>query len=144
MFVKCLLHTMPLLSSAWESRKFMSQSCPRRVYNLVKKMTYKHIKSQITIKDIFQGDARNDHNRRWFMISYANQLCSKQLLQTLSERDTHFPGLLTAFDRKIFFFCLPRLHINLVSSYFSNFCKHQTRLRLSLWPSSLFCLHSLC
>lgn len=44
----------------------------RRVYNLVKKMTYKHIKSQITIKDIFQGDARSYGDRRQFLISYAN------------------------------------------------------------------------
>ena len=44
---------------------------------MVKKMTHKHIKSQVTIKDTFQGVARNNHDRREFVISYANYLCSK-------------------------------------------------------------------
>lgn len=102
MFVKSLLHECPLLNSVWESRKFMSQSSPRRVCNLVKKMTYKHIKGQITIKDIFQGNARNDGDRRQFMISYANQLCSKQLPGISRMRYT-LPDLLTALERTTFF-----------------------------------------
>lgn len=39
---------------------------------MAKKITHKHIKSQITIKDIIQGNARNDGDRRQFKISYAN------------------------------------------------------------------------
>ena len=53
---------------------------------MVKKMTHKCIKGQVTIKDTFQGSARNDHNRRQFVISNANYLCGKQLLYTLAEK----------------------------------------------------------
>lgn len=35
-------------------------------------MTYKHIKSQKTVKDIIQGKAESDQDRRRFVISYAN------------------------------------------------------------------------
>lgn len=84
----------------------MSQSCPKSVYNLVRKMAHKHIKSQITIKDIFQDDVSNDHDRRHLVISYANYLCGKHLVQTLAEGCVPFQDLLPAFDRESFSFCV--------------------------------------
>ena len=61
-------------------------------------MTHKCIKGQVTIKDTFQGSARNDHNRRQFVISNANYLCGKQLLYTLAEKwYQHLIGKLSLF-----------------------------------------------
>ena len=69
-------------------------------------MAHKHIKSQITIKDIFQDDVSNDYDRRHLVISYANYLCGKHLVYTLAEGCVPFQDLLPAFDREAFSFCV--------------------------------------